>query len=343
MPSKQSRIRRVLPALALIVVLLLSSGSAFAGRRWLNRPQKDGPPGNLSVMSFQLYEIGVGSTRHQLLARVLVENQSPLDRLEPYRVVVLKGKDEEVRRRGRKDEIDVLGSCEGETLPRGQVAICDIWLGGRMIEEGESVLAALDRSIESFDAWDGDASNDKRAAMLRTLPGGRNVLRIAGWDIRPRILHGMGEVQFSFTVEGAHLVWLLSQEEKEPRLVAGHPADGLLAGKGLVKVRSSGPLTLVARNSLGAFVYETIPVLNSYQAPRPSWIESPALTPDGAAVARVLDPGVYDEDDNQVILQNLLLYLETKDWAVELERLRRLGETNKPMPASVLNPKGRDR
>ena len=343
MPSYSRVLRRVLTALVITVLVLISSSSVFAGRRWLNRPKEDGPPGNLAVMSFQLYEIGVGSTRHQILARVLIENQSPLDRLKPFRVVVLRDEDRTARLGKQRNEIEILGTCNGEALPRGQVAICDIWLRGGLIEEGESIIAVLDRSIESFDIWDGEAGNDRRSAALRTMPGGGHVLRVASWEVRPRILHGMGEVQFRFTVEGAHLVWLLSQEEDEPRLIAGHPADGLLTGKGLVRVRSSGPLTLVARNSLGAFVYETIPVLNSYQQPKPSWVQSPVDSIDDAAVARVLDPGVYEEDDNEIILKNLRLYLGTKNWAVELERLRRLGESDRPMPANVLNPKARER
>ncbi len=342
MASSTPRKARLTAALIVFAIVLLTAGSAHAGRLWTNRRQKDGPPGNLGVLSFKLYEVGIGGSRHQVLARVLIENQSPLDRRDPYRVVVIREPEGE-RRRRRSDDVQILGSCGGNVLPRGQVAVCDIWLGGGSVGEGEEIRAVLDRSIESFDIWDGDPGNDERAAALRTIPVGDDPLRIATWDVQPRILHGMGEIQFRFTVEGAHLVWLLSDAEEEPRLVAGHPADGLLPGQGTVRIRNSGPLTLVARNTLGAFVYQTIPVLNSYQPPQPSWVDKAVSGPGSEAVARILAPGVYEEDDNVVILANLESYLKSKDWVVELERLRRLGEDDRPRPASVLNPKARDR
>ena len=345
----QPRCRSRLAAVGVLLLLAVSViPLRFAGRRGSDRPRKDGPPGNLAVISFKLYEVGVAGVRHQMLARVLVENQSPLDLNSPFRVVVLRGAKQESGRRGifgKKKAVDTagVGACQGELLPRGQVAICDIWLQADSLEEGEVVTAALDRGLPGFDGWDGDPSNDRMTSSLRTVAGGHNVLRISKWDVRPRILHGMGEVQFGFTVEGAHLAWLLSNSEEQPRLVAGHPADGLLSGKGSIKIRESGPLTLVARNSLGAFVYETIPVLNSYEPPRPSWHRASAANVYDEATARILDPGVYDEDDNKIILENLASYLAAKDWAVELEQLRRLGEQDRPIPASVLNPKARNR
>ncbi|MDQ7006322.1 MAG: hypothetical protein Q9Q40_03750 [Acidobacteriota bacterium] len=349
MPFPRSGFRRfaTLAVAAMVIFLLLPPG--FAGRRWSERERHDGPPGNLAVISFKLYEVGVAGVRHQMLARVLVENQSPLDLESPFRVLIGRAEatpaagGRGIFKRKPRPGSAAVGSCRGELLPRGQVAICDIWLQADLLAEGEEIAARLDRSLPGYAAWDGDPSNDQLVTRLRTTTPGRSTLRIAKWDVRPRILHGMGEVQFRFTVEGAHLAWLLSENEKEPRLVAGHPADGLLSGNGTIKIRESGPLTLVARNSLGAFVYETIPVLNSYEPPQNAWHQAPAAAVDAEATARILDPGVYDEDDNRIILDNLASYLAAKDWAVELERLRRLGEEDKPLPASVLNPKARDR
>jgi len=350
MPFPRFGFRRFATLAAAFLIILSILPAGLAGRRWSERERKDGPPGNLAVISFKLYEVGVAGVRHQMLARVLVENQSPLNLESPFRVLIGRAGAAPTTRSGRgifkrrqRLENTAVGSCRGELLPRGQVAICDIWLQADLLAEGEEIAARLDRSLPGYAAWDGDPSNDQLVTTLKTSTPGRSTLRIAKWDVRPRILHGMGEVQFRFTVEGAHLAWLLSENEEEPRLVAGHPADGLLSGKGTIKIRESGPLTLVARNSLGAFVYETIPVLNSYEPPKNAWHQAPAAGVDAEATARILDPGVYDEDDNRIILDNLAAYLAAKDWAVELERLRRLGEEDKPLPASVLNPKVRDR
>jgi hypothetical protein len=337
--SRPLRNRHVL-ALALGATLLLGlalAPPAEAGRRWSEGSDETGPPGDLSIIGFELFEVGSPGVHHRVLARIQVENQSPLNLETPFTVRI-------VRDGRRPQEAEALSECRGEALPRGQIAICDIWLGGDRVEQGESLVAVLDRSQESFDDWDGDASDDTRAAIMRTRAGARGSLRIASWQVRPRILHGMGEVQFSFTVEGGHLVWVMTEEEEQPRLVAGHPADGLLSGKGTLRIRESGPITIVARNSLGGFVYAAIPVLNSYETPKPSWgRETSAAAVDGYVTPRILDPGVYEDDDNEIVLQSIRTYLEAKNWTAALERLRRLDERDEePRPASVLNPRARD-
>jgi hypothetical protein len=337
-----SRPRHARHVLALLLGATLLLGLALtppseAGRRWSESSDKTGPPGDLAIIGFELFEVGSPGVHHRVLARIQVENQSPLNLETPFTVRV-------VRDGRRIDEAEALSRCRGEALPRGQIAICDIWLPGDAVDQGDSLVAVLDRSDETFDAWDGDVGDDSRTAMMRTRTGSRGSLRVASWEVRPRILHGMGEVQFSFTVEGAHLVWVMTEQEDQPRLVAGHPADGLLSGKGTLRIRDSGPITIVARNSLGGFVYAAIPVLNSYQAPKPSWgRETPAAEVDGYVTPRILDPGVYEDDDNEIVLQSIRTYLEAKNWTAALERLRRLDQQDEePRPASVLNPRARD-
>lgn len=337
----RTRQLRLVIALALGAALLAGvvlTPPAEAGRRWSDASDDAGPPGDLAIIGFELFEVGSPATHHRVLARVQVENQSPLDLESPFHVRIVENVD-------RPQRAEPLSECRGEALPRGQIAICDFWLEGSVVEQGESLLAVLDRSQEAFDEWDGDASDDSRAAIMRTRTGTRGSLRIASWDVRPRILHGMGEVQFSFTVEGGHLVWVMSQQDEEPRLVGGHPADGLLSGKGTLRIRESGPVTLVARNSLGGFVYAAIPVLNSYEAPKPFWgSEVEASEVDGYVTPRILDPGVYEDDDDQVILKSIRSYLADKSWKAALEELRRQDREggNEPRPASVLNPRARE-
>ena len=342
--TRRPRLRQVRLLIALAVGLALAGGvvltpPAEAGRRWSEEPSDEtGPPGDLSIIGFELFEVGSPGMHHRVLARVQVENQSPLDLETPFTVRI-------VRDVSRPQRAEALSECRGEALPRGQIAICDFWLDGGLVDQGDSLLAALDRSQETFDEWDGDRSDDTRAAIMRTRTGTRGSLRIASWDVRPRILHGMGEVQFSFTVESGHLVWVMSAEDDEPRLVGGHPADGLLSGQGTLRIRESGPITIVARNSLGGYVYAAIPVLNSYESVKPFWgSETSAAEVDGYVTPRILDPGVYEDDDDQVILKNIRTYLAGKNWKAALEELRQLDKQgNKPRPASALNPRAIDR
>ncbi len=292
-------------------------------------PEKDvsGVPGNMALVDLRAFEIRTPGADPRLLVQVLVENRTPRHYVGRWRAVV---------RRGRKRA--TIGECEGAALPRGQVAACDVWIPWSAVKEGETLEAALDREVPEFARWDSDPSDDTRTVTVRTVPEDGTMLRIARFEVSPRILQGMGEVRVRFSVEGAHLVWLIGAG-KTPRLLGGHPADGLLEGKTTVRVRRSGPLTLVARNSLGAFVYQTVPVLNTYSPPRkPGWVKKSAQELDGTARARILDAGVYDVDSDHVILENLREYLAAKDWAREYEMLRRQHDRGRPVPASVLNP-----
>ncbi|RMG44120.1 MAG: hypothetical protein D6718_10685 [Acidobacteria bacterium] len=313
--------------------LLAVAPSAEAGRRWQGRPEErpSAAPGNLGIADLHAYQISTGGASHRVLLRALVENQSPVDRERPWRLVV------------RGSGGDPLSTCAGDGLPRGRVAVCEMWLDGNPFDEGDRIEARLDRQWEDLAEWDGDPSNDRAETEYRTFPPGGAPLRIASWNVRPRILHGMGEVQFDFTVEGAHLVWLLV-EGKPPRLLAGHPADGLVSGRGTERITSSGPVTLVARNSLGAFVYEAIPVLNSYRPRRPRWDDAGAAPSSDVVLAKVLEAGVYEIPADEIVLGRLSSYLAARDWAAALEHLRELDrQRSQPVPASALNPEGLER
>ncbi len=316
------------PLLALLAFLFAAFAPAWAGDE-VPLPEADvsAVPGNMALVDLRAFEIRTPGTDPRVLVQVLVENRTPRHYVGKWRALV---------RRGRRHA--VIGECEGEALPRGQVAACDVWIPWSAVEEGETLEAVLDRNVPEFAQWDSDPSDDARTVTLKTVPEDGTVLRIARFEVTPRILQGMGEVRVRFSVEGAHLVWLIGAGKK-PRLLGGHPADGLLEGKTTVRIKRSGPLTLVARNSLGAFVYQTIPVLNTYSPPKkPSWVKKSAQELDGKARAKILDAGVYDVDSDHVILENLREYLATKDWAMEYEMLRRQHDRGKPVPASVLNP-----
>jgi hypothetical protein len=219
--------------------------------------------------------------------------------------------------------------------------VCEIWLHGGAIDEGEVIAARLDRSLDDYDDWDGDPTDDARSTRIRTILPGGHVLRIASWDVQPRILHGRSQAQFNFTVEGGHLAWLLVAGEA-PKLLAGHPADGLMTGRSSVLIERSGPVTLVARNSLGAFVYETIPVLNTYEEAAIDWGDEPADdgVVSGAPRVSVLAEGVYEVDENEVILDHLGEYLSRRDWTRALGELRQAAGRARiqPEPANALNP-----
>lgn len=336
--SPTRRSSAVIFAFILLLGVFVTAPDAVAGRFWTPSEEKpkDGPPGNLAIVGFDLFEVGSPGVYHKVLARIKVENQSPLSLESPWTVNLLPDQ-------ARGDEDPALGVCKGELLPRGQIALCDMWLDGYAIEQGQTVIAALDRDVESFDQWDGDPTDDARGAIMRTRSGARDALRIASWNVRPRILHGMGEIQFDFTVEGGHLVWVSSGESDQPRLVAGHPADGLLSGKGTLRIRESGPITIIARNSLGGFVYAAIPVLNSYEEPTPHWgTQAAVANVDGYVTPRILEPGVYEDDDNDIVLQSIRNYLEDKDWSMALQQIRELDmQGAEPRPASALNPRAR--
>ncbi len=299
----------------------------FGGRK--DKAPVDGLGGDLAVIDLRVHEIR-GGAEPRVVVQALVENQKPINRTGPYELVIR-----------RKDSKAPLGSCRGEVLPQGQVALCELWLMNSAVRQGEVYEASLNRSVGDFAAWDSDPSDDRRTYEVRTVTEGGQVLRLAGFDVMPQTIQGVAEVQFRFQVEGAHLVWLLA-EDRPPRLLGGHPSDGLLQGKGKERISTSGPLTLVARNSYGSYVYQTIPIINSYQQVAPDWLRVPPQEVDGSATMKVLDPGVYDIDEDQVILDHLKEYLAAKDWQIAIQHLRTVTPDNdRPQPASVLNPKAR--
>lgn len=293
-------------------------------------------PGNLAIIDLKTYDIAMTGAERRILVRALIENQTPVNFESSWSL--------DIRKAGKGKQQQSLGSCEGENLPQGRVAVCEVWVTGETLKEDDMVEAAL-RRTGTLASWDRDSSDDMRSVVLRTTPERGNVLRIADWKLFPTILTGANEVQFEFTVEGSHLVWVLTPDAPGPRLLAGHPADGVLTGKGKERVKTSGPVTLVARNSLGAYVYQAVPVVHPYAAVKKTWQEAPKS--DSAVVAakaEILDAGVYDVPEDQVVLDEINAYLSAKDWAAEIKRMRLQvdGEPD-PLPAGVLNPKAKER
>ncbi len=315
-------------------LVCLAAGPADAGRRWTNEqkaPVGNGGPGDLAVAELEVFELAASGMSKKHLVRALVENRAEVDLASAWRLeLALDAKDV------------VVAECVGESLPRERVGVCEAWLPGGALKEGDVLRARLDREFEPYDEWDGEPTNDERTVRVRTIPASGQVLRVATFDVQPRILHGLGDAQFRFTVEGGHLAWLLIEGE-EPRLLAGHPADGIVSGSSTVRIRKSGPVTLVARNSLGAFVYVTIPVLNTFDRPATSWGTEPSPAGDTEprpGQAAILPVGVYDVDENLAVLSNLSAHLASRDWASSLEELRRADERRReqPKPANALNP-----
>ena len=331
---------RVLACLIVTLsIVFLLAGPSEARRDRTRRqaaPASTGGHGDLAVIDLRAFEIGTTGSTPRYLVRALVENQSDVDLTSAWRIRLFGPKGHEV-----------LAACGAPELPVGRVAACEIGLAGGAVVEGEPITVRLDRSEQPYDAWDGDSANDERSAVVNTIPASGQLLRIARWDVQPRIVHGMSDAQFRFSVEGAHLAWLLVSGE-EPKLLAGHPADGLISGNSKFRVTRSGPVTLVARNSLGAFVYETIPVLNTYDRAGPDWKlddEEGAHEQSAETPAAVLPPGVYDVDENHSILADITAHLAESDWASALQQLRKADERRRarPSPASALNPERLER
>ena len=314
-------------------VLALALGTARASAR---RTEKRTPPpgagvsGNLSVVDLRVHEVAAGGAEPRLVVQALVENQSPVSRSGAYALKIR-----------HKDSRRELGVCTGNRLPQGQIALCELWLVGESASHGDVFEALLDRTAGDFGTWDGDPGDDGRRYSVRTITEGGQVLRLAQFDVAPQLFQGATEVQFRFQVEGGHLVWLLA-EDRPPRLLAGHPADGLLVGKGRERIISSSPLTLVARDSFGSFVYQTIPVFNTYEQPSVEEARLPEERSESKVAMKVLEPGIYDVDEDQVILEKLRVHLAAKDWAQALQQLRDAPHQRPaPRPASALNPKTR--
>lgn len=318
--------RAVLTGLSLLLMLMPTTGEAgLFGRK--GKAAQNTVGADLAVIDLRVHEVRTGGTEPRLVLQALVENQKPVNRTEPFEVIIR-----------RQDAKHALGTCRGEALPQGQVALCELWLAGEPVKQGDVFEAVLNRSIGNFAKWDTDPSDDRRTYEIRTIAERGQALRLVRFDLDPLTIQGSSEVQFRFQVEGAHLVWLLAGDEP-PRLLAGHPADGLLQGKGKQRLSKSGPVTLVARNSFGSYIYQTVPVRNVYDQDTTLWSKVTPQQADDVPVMKVLDPGVYDVDEDVVILENLRQYLASKDWALAV---RERDERARPRETNVLNPKARE-
>jgi hypothetical protein len=264
----------------------------------VKKPPESVPP-SLGVIELRAYQVLVSRDERRILVRALIENQSAHDLPSPFRL------DVRLHRGGQ-----VVGTCRGdEGLPAARVALCEVWIDPKdPALEGAILEAELARGVPGFAAWDKVAADDRREVVLRTLTEETGTLRITEWSLQPVMLPRGGEVTFRFAVEGAHLVWLMS-EEKTPRLLAGNPADGLLEGRGRVNVMVTGPVTLIARNSLGVYVYRAAPVFVSGTSGGELWATAQVPTAAGQAVAKILEPGIYDiYEQDQLLLESILAF-----------------------------------
>lgn len=260
----------------------------------VRKPDESVPP-NLAVIDLRAYQVLVSRDERRILVRALIENQSAHDMPSPFRLEVKL-------HRGAQ----VVGTCRSEEgLPAARVALCEVWIDPKdPALEGAILEAELARSVPGFAAWDKVPADDRREVVLRTLTEETGTLRITDWSLRPVMLPRGGEVSFRFAVEGAHLVWLMF-EDRPPRLLAGNPADGLLEGGGRVNVTATGPVTLIARNSLGVYVFRAAPVFVSGTAGE-LWAAAAVPTASGQGLAQVLEPGIYDiYEQDQLLLESI--------------------------------------
>jgi len=261
-------------------------------------PDPNLPP-TLALIDLKAYQVLLSRDERRVLVRALIENQSAHDLASPFRLDIA------LRRDGR-----VVGTCRGEQgLPAARVALCEVWIDPRdQALEGAVLVASLARSVPGFAEWDKVPLDDTRHVVLRTLTDETGTLRIRDWVLDPVMVSPGGEVGFRFAVDGAHLVWVMT-DEKSPRLLAGHPADGLLEGAGRIPASRSGPVTLIARNSLGIYVYRAAPVLVTGSGGS-GWVATQVPVPTGEAAARPLDPGVYDvHEQDQLLLDSIRAFL----------------------------------
>ena len=294
------------PALAAAALLASFAGGCSPGSDEPESPLLDSPamelrmpaesvPPNLGIIDMKAYQVLVSRDERRVLVRALIENQSAHDLPSPFRL------DVRLHRGGQ-----AVGTCRGdEGLPAARVALCEVWIDPKdPALEGAILEVELARNVPGFADWDKVPADDRREVVLRTLTEETGTLRITEWSLQPVMLPRGGEVSFRFAVEGAHLVWLMS-EEKTPRLLAGNPADGLLEGGGRVNVLSTGPVTLIARNSLGVYVYRAAPVFVSGTAGE-LWAAAQVPTASGNAQAQILEPGIYDiYEQDQLLLESI--------------------------------------
>lgn len=336
MPSKMPFVRRLLVPMLALACVLGALGSAEAG--WFKRKAKEPevpPPGNIAVDALEVFEVRAPGAMPRFLLRARVGNPGAVERAEPFRVIF------------RSSRGEGLGVCEGEGIKRGELLLCELWTQVDSPHEVEDFVAQLDREFHAMNAFDGNREDDEARTPLDQIAGAP---RIERFDVLPRVLQGMGEVRYHYSIERGHLVWLVG-ENGEPRLIAGHPSNGLLSGDGRLRVRTTGPITIVARDVEGAFVYATIPVTNlhsektnawAHEPPPPSEEESAVAEPRDTSLERV-DARPWTEDSSAgdlVVLESLVEYLETRSWAWASPPLRpELIHRARPKPANALNPK----
>lgn len=311
--------RRALGCAAFLGWIVLASCSGGKA------PSSASPParGNLSLVDLRVHQIVASDAEPRLVIQVLVENDSALDRDGAYEVLVRRG-----------GATRTLASCRGDHLPRTRVALCDIWLVNEAALHGDVFEAVLNRSVDDFGAWDAKPEDDRRTLLVRAITEGGEVLQLDSFDVGPSRFQGPTDVYFRFRIEGAHLAWLLVGD-RPPRLLAGHPADALLTGNGRERINTSTPLVLVARNSFGAYIYQTYAVFNAEQQPAPA--PAPPPEPPVEATLSVLEPGMFDVDEDEVILEKIRSHLASRDWARAVKAFRpaELPPAPAPSPATA--------
>jgi hypothetical protein len=247
--------------------------------------------GNAGITELTVFTIGADRADARSLTRVFVENLSDVELRHPWQVTL-----------SDRESGATLARCGAARLPDSRVAVCELWLPAAAVTEEHVLVARLDRSLDGFANWDRDPADDERSTRVRTTLPGASPLEITAWEVSPREIFGQAEIHFRFDVAGAYLAWLLTADSD--LLVAGHPADGVLAGRGSVVLQRSGPVTLVARNALGAFVYESVTV-REVGGERPGELQPvrPQVTArDRLFEARILEAGVFDDDENAAVL-----------------------------------------
>ncbi|GAB4375743.1 MAG: hypothetical protein Kow0062_15160 [Acidobacteriota bacterium] len=316
--APRGRVAVTLLAFALVAAVLVPVQAGSSSRR---------QRGDLAVVRLVVHEVAGPSGPARAFLRLDVKNVSATPREDPFDVVVVAG-----------EKLDrVYGRCRADGLAPGESVRCDVFLDVPLTKVGDRFAARLDRRAFRLDRWDRRRRNDQRIAAAPD-PGRAGAVRIAEFEVLPRVLRGMGEVTFRYTVEHGHLVWILAEGEPA-RLLGGHPADGLLAGQGRLKIRDSGPVTLVARDRDGRFVYRTVPVTNTYR-PHRAW--APESGDDRGAIiaARPLEAGAGEAPVDPVVLEVLERRIAALGWAPE-------GSPDPFAPRkparkeNVLNPAGR--
>lgn len=330
MPRSTRASRIVLLALVFLAVTAAAVPDAAAWKGSRRDEPPPGPRGDLAVVSLAAHEIAAQGAPPRYLLRVVVENRGELALTSPYQVVF------------RADRGDSpIGGCRGEELAQGASALCEVWSVGSIAPGTSSITASLDRGDPVLAAWDANTSNDAATSTLGSHVGDGVPLRIAHFDVLPHVLQGAGDVRFRFTVEGAHLAWIIVQSEA-PRLVAGHPAEGVLDGSGKSHVKDSGPVTLVARDLSGAYVYRTVPLTNAYRPAPVDWAGDESGQDSGLGAFQVLAQGAATSGPaDPIVLAGLQAYISNKRWNERGSAPLDLTGEKRRDPGTATNPASR--